>query len=516
MAKEFKRGNGHSPKGKKTFGPKKGKTTKTATPSFARKKKDSHADDYESAEGGFKEKKSADPKKSRFSKDTNKPSFERYRDNARPSDFGSGRKRPAPNYSENRSSADERPAFKRKSGESEERPSFKRKTGEPTSFNRKKSFSDDEKPAFKRRSEGDDEKPAFKKRTGEPTSFNRKKSLSDDEKPDFKRRLAGDDEKPAFKKRTEEPSSFKKKSFSDKPSPLKKTRTVNPYDLDESDLEYGKESTVKSKGQAYIKKPYGKKTFTTKKKGDSNPQREKDDGLIRLNKYISNAGICSRREADELIESGVVQVNGKTITEMGYRVKPTDIIKYGGQTLKKERFVYLVLNKPKDYITTVDDPQKRRTVLELVQGACKERIYPVGRLDRSTTGLLMFTNDGELTKKLTHPRYGIRKIYHVELDKPLKRQDLDLISEGLELEDGQIKVDEITYVGDGKDKTQIGVEIHSGKNRIVRRIFEHLGYNVRKLDRVMFGSLTKKDLSKGRWRMLTDAEVGMLKMISTE
>jgi 23S rRNA pseudouridine2605 synthase len=479
MAKEFKRGNGHSPKGKKTFGAKKGKPTNAAAPSFVRKKKDSHADDYESAEGGFKENKSIDPKKSRFSKDNNKPSFERYRDNARPSDFGGGRKRPAPDYNENRTT-DEKPAFKRKSGDSEEKPSFKKRAGEPTSFNRKKSFSDagDDKPAFKRRKDVEVEKPAFK--------------------------------------RTGAPSSFKKKSFSDKPNHLKKAKAANPYDLDESDLEYGKESAPKSKGQAYTKKPYGKKIFTKKKKGDSNPQREKDDGLIRLNKYIANAGICSRREADELIESGVVQVNGITITEMGYRVKPTDIIKYGGQTLKKERFVYLVLNKPKDYITTVDDPQKRRTVLELVQGACKERIYPVGRLDRSTTGLLMFTNDGELTKKLTHPRYGIRKIYHVELDKPLKRQDLDMISEGLELEDGQIKVDEITYVGDGKDKTQIGVEIHSGKNRIVRRIFEHLGYNVRKLDRVMFGSLTKKDLSKGRWRFLTDAEVGMLKMISTE
>ena len=238
--------------------------------------------------------------------------------------------------------------------------------------------------------------------------------------------------------------------------------------------------------------------------------------MVRLNKYLSNAGICSRREADDLIASGVVQVNGKNITEMGFRVKQTDIVKYGGQTLKKERLVYLILNKPKDYITTADDPQERKTVLELVQGACKERIYPVGRLDRATTGLLMFTNDGDLTKKLTHPRYGVRKIYHVELDKPLKRTDLDKIAEGIELDDGAIKVDEVSYVGDGLDKTQVGVEIHSGKNRIVRRIFEHFGYNVRKLDRVLFGSLTKKDLPRGRWRILTDAEVGMLKMISSE
>ena len=178
--------------------------------------------------------------------------------------------------------------------------------------------------------------------------------------------------------------------------------------------------------------------------------------------------------------------------------------------------VYLILNKPKDYITTAEDPQNRKTVLELIQGACSERIYPVGRLDRNTTGLLMFTNDGELTKKLTHPSYGVRKIYHAELDKPLKASDLNKISEGIELEDGLIKVDEVTYVGDGTDKTQIGIEIHSGKNRIVRRIFEHLGYNVRKLDRVMFGSLTKKDMPRGRWRLLSEAEVGMLKMVSTK
>ena len=293
--------------------------------------------------------------------------------------------------------------------------------------------------------------------------------------------------------------------------------------MDESDFEYGKPKPNydNNKGggfkkKPYEKKPYEKKTYSSKKPSASKPEREEDDGKTRLNKYIANAGICSRREADDLIASGVVQVNGKTITEMGYRVSPTDIIKYGGQTLKKEKMVYLVLNKPKDYVTTSDDPQKRRTVLELIHGACKERIYPVGRLDRATTGLLMFTNDGDLTKKLTHPKYGVKKIYHVELDKPLKRQDLDQIAEGIELEDGPIKVDEVSYAGNGVDKTIVGVEIHSGKNRIVRRIFEHFGYNVRKLDRVMFGSITKKDMPRGRWRMLTDAEVGMLKMISSE
>jgi len=271
--------------------------------------------------------------------------------------------------------------------------------------------------------------------------------------------------------------------------------------------------------KSYSKSPTGfNKRSSDNKKSDASfsSKPKNDDGSIRLNKYLSNAGICSRREADTLITSGVVKVNGKVITELGYKIKPTDIVNYGGQTLKKERPVYLILNKPKDYITTADDPQERKTVLHLIQGACRERIYPVGRLDRNTTGLLLFTNDGELTKKLTHPRYGIKKTYHVELDHPLKQTHLAEISEGIELEDGPMKVDVIAYVGNGSDKTQVGVEIHSGKNRIVRRIFEHFGYKVKRLDRVTFGSLTKKDLTRGRWRLLTEAEIGMLKMISVK
>lgn len=365
-----------------------------------------------------------------------------------------------------------------------------------------------EKPS---RSPKRDDKPAFNRYRDEsrPSDFGSRK-----EAPKYSERKERKGP-PAFKKeRREEEKKFKPKKDA---APYKeKKKEVNPYDMDESDLDYDKPkpSYQGSKGQKYIKKPYVKKTFSGK--GPAKAVERADDGTIRLNKYLANAGICSRREADDLIASGVVQVNGKTITEMGFRVKSTDVIRYGGQTLKKERLVYLILNKPKDYVTTVDDPQKRRTVLELVQDACRERIYPVGRLDRSTTGLLMFTNDGELTKKMTHPRYGVRKIYHVELDKPLKRSDMDIIAEGIELEDGPIKVDEISYVGDGSDKKEVGIEIHSGKNRVVRRIFESLGYNVRKLDRVMFGPLTKKDLSRGRWRFLTDAEVGMLKMIGAE
>ena len=227
------------------------------------------------------------------------------------------------------------------------------------------------------------------------------------DKPFFKKKYDTERKKPFNNNEAEKPKRSFKKSYSDKPK-----STVNSNDLDESDFEYGKSKPVFDKGKqgAFTRKPYNKNKFSSKKGKQSNPEREIDDGMIRLNRFISNAGICSRREADDLISSGVVQVNGKVITEMGFRVKPTDIIKYGGQTLRKERMVYLILNKPKDYITSLDDPQKRRTVLELISGACKERIYPVGRLDRATTGLLMFTNDGDLTKKLTHPKYGVRKI----------------------------------------------------------------------------------------------------------
>lgn len=236
------------------------------------------------------------------------------------------------------------------------------------------------------------------------------------------------------------------------------------------------------------------------------------DGMIRLNKYISNAGICSRREADVLIQSGAVSVNGMIITQMGYKIKPEDKVQYGGTTLKREKKVYVLLNKPKDYITTYNDPQERRTVMLLVRDACRERIYPVGRLDRATSGLLLFTNDGELAKKLMHPKFGARKIYHVELDKSLKKADMDAIIKGVELEDGIAEVDHIGFETDGSDKKQLGLEIHMGKNRIVRRIFESLGYKVVKLDRVYYAGLTKKNLLRGKWRFLTEAEINRFKM----
>ena len=233
--------------------------------------------------------------------------------------------------------------------------------------------------------------------------------------------------------------------------------------------------------------------------------------MIRLNKYISNSGICSRREADVLISTGVVTVNGEVVTQMGYKVKPGDSVCYGGEKLSYERKVYLLLNKPKGFITTLEDPQERKTVMNLVGKACKERIYPVGRLDRNTCGLLLFTNDGELTKKLTHPSFGARKIYHVELDKPLTKADMNLLCEGVELEDGIARFDDIQYVEGFNSKKVVGVELHSGKNRIVRRMFNHLDYKVEKLDRVFFAGLTKKNLTRGHYRFLTEQEVAFLK-----
>jgi len=247
-------------------------------------------------------------------------------------------------------------------------------------------------------------------------------------------------------------------------------------------------------------------------------KQEKTDKeqLVRLNKYIANAGICSRRDADKLIVAGAISVNGKVVTELGTKIGPLDKVKYGDQTISREVPRYLLLNKPKGYITTTDDPEDRKTVMNLIAGACKERIYPVGRLDRNTTGLLLFTNDGNIAKKLTHPRFGIKKIYHAELDKPLTRADFTKISEGIALDDGFIKVDQIEYIGDGKDKKQIGIELHSGQNRIVRRIFEHFEYKVVRLDRVYYAGLTKKNLPRGRWRFLEEQEINLLLMISSK
>ena len=232
---------------------------------------------------------------------------------------------------------------------------------------------------------------------------------------------------------------------------------------------------------------------------------------LRLNKFLANAGVCSRREADEFIQAGLVTVNGEVVTELGTKILRTDEVKFHDAPVSLEKKVYVLLNKPKDYVTTSDDPQQRKTVMDLVKDVCPERIYPVGRLDRNTTGVLLLTNDGDLASKLTHPKFLKKKVYHVHLDKNLTAHDMDQIREGITLEDGEIKADAVEYADD-RDKAQVGIEIHSGKNRIVRRIFESLGYRVTKLDRVQFAGLTKKNLRRGDWRFLTEKEVDMLRM----
>ena len=259
--------------------------------------------------------------------------------------------------------------------------------------------------------------------------------------------------------------------------------------------------------KSYDRKP-AKKDYPGSKPGPPSP-----DGSIGLIKFLSNSGICSRREADELILAGAVKVNGVVVTELGTKILPTDKVQYGDEKVRREKLVYVLLNKPKGYITTTDDPYDRNTVMSLVADAGKERISPVARLDRNTSGLLLFTNDGELATKLMHPSHKVRKVYHVELDKALTKADMFKIAEGIELEDGLASVDEISYDQDGASKKEVGVELHSGRNRIVRRIFEALGYEVVKLDRMVFAGLTKKDLPRGRWRFLTEKEVNFLKMI---
>ena len=237
---------------------------------------------------------------------------------------------------------------------------------------------------------------------------------------------------------------------------------------------------------------------------------EKKTTLIRLNRYIANSGICSRREADEHISNGLITVNGRLVTDLGTKVTYDDEVRFRNKKISSEKKVYILMNKPRDYVTTVDDPHADRTVLDLIGDGCSERVYPVGRLDKATTGVLLLTNDGDLTGKLTHPRYNRKKVYHVFLDRAVARDDLFRLTEGIELDDGVIAADSVSYA-DAEDRSQLGIELHSGKNRVIRRMFEALGYRVKKLDRVYFAGLTKKKLPRGKWRFLTDKEIIMLK-----
>lgn len=394
----------------------------------------------------------------------------------------------------------------------------------PKAFNRDRSETSEKTPyarndkyaekkfgkTSERKPRYNDDKPKSFGKTDEKGEYTEKKFGKTDE-----RKSRFNDDKPrSFEKKDEQrektgfKAEYKKDGFKKKDDFKSKKRFDN--DEDNSSKRYKhdefeeRSSYKKSERYSDFKDKKGK-SFRSK------APKKNDDGLVRLNKFLANAGVASRRDADVLIQSGAVQVNGVVVTEMGYKIKPTDEVHYGGESVKGERKVYLLLNKPKDCITTTDDPQERKTVMNLVKTACKERIYPVGRLDRNTTGLLLMTNDGEIAARLTHPKYNIKKVYQVTLTKGLKAEDLQQIQDGIELEDGFIKADEIAYLGEGKK--EIGIEIHSGRNRIVRRIFEHLGYDVIKLDRVSFAGLTKKDLPRGKYRFLEPKEVAFLRMI---
>ncbi len=398
----------------------------------------------------------------------------------------------------------------------------------------KKSFGGDrersggDKPPFKKSFGGDREKSSgdkpFKKSFGgdrERSSGDKpfKKSFGGDreksggDKPPFKKSFGND--KP-FRKRGEDKSGFTGRKFAarkgdedfEKPSGEKENWQVFENADDAKEFIKANRDEKKSSGKTSEKS-------TKEYKNDNRPlriARDTDENTVRLNRFVANTGICSRREADDLIEAGVVKVNGKIVTELGTKVGPGDTVHYGDQLLRREKMSYVLLNKPKDYITTTDDPQERKTVMSLVETAGDVRIYPVGRLDRNTTGLLLFTNDGDLAERLTHPKNGVRKIYHVSLDKNLRNDDFEKILQGYEMEDGFMKADELSFVGDGLDKKEVGIVIHSGRNRIVRRLFEGLGYDVIRLDRVLYASLTKKNLPRGKFRHLTTEEVGMLRM----
>ncbi|KAA2967781.1 pseudouridine synthase [Alistipes onderdonkii] len=382
--------------------------------------------------------------------------------------------------------ADNRPAFDKPRRQFGDKPAYgERKSGDKPRYEHRdgdkprRQFGD--KPAYGERKSGD--KPRYEHRDGD--------------KP---RRQYGD--KPAYGER----------NFGDKPR-------YEHRDGDKPRRQYGDKP-------AYGERKFGDKKYGDRKFGDKpykpGPRKhddkpasypkftpEKQVGEMRLNRFLAQSGLCSRREADDFITAGLVTVNGQIVTQLGTKVLPTDEVKFNDSRVQGEKKVYLVLNKPKGYVTSLDDPHAGKTVMDLVEGACTERIYPVGRLDKNSLGLLLFTNDGDLTKQLTHPSYLKKKIYQVTLDKPLARADMDRIAEGITLEDGEIFADEISYVKENKQ--EIGIEIHSGRNRIVRRIFEFLGYTVTKLDRVYYAGLTKKNLKRGAWRFLSREEVERLK-----
>ncbi|NOT75268.1 MAG: pseudouridine synthase [Cyclobacteriaceae bacterium] len=419
-------------------------------------------------------------------------------------------------FKKSSSSSDRKPPFKKSFGGGKpfQKRDFKDKgDSAPRSFGGERDSKDsaERKPSysrgsgaqkrnFKDKESGKDSKDFSERK---PKSFSRNPDLQKrdykDKGPSTPRSFDADKGSKDFSER--KPKSFSREDSA--PFKAKRPRTDSP-------------DSVRSKRSFDEKdsKPAGKKPFNGPK-GKSFEERspeyasEQTEDLIRLNKFISNSGICSRREADDLITMGLITVNGKSVTELGYKVKRTDDVRHDGKRLKAEKPVYILLNKPKGFITTTDDPQDRNTVMNLIEGACKERVYPVGRLDRNTSGLLLLTNDGDLTEKLSHPKHNIKKIYKAELDRALTKNDFQKILEGVRLEEGKAMVDDLAMVSD--DGKTVGLEIHIGWNRIVRRIFEALGYEVVKLDRSVYATLDKKDLPRGHWRFLRQDEVIRLK-----
>ena len=426
---------------------------------------------------------------------------------------GSGDRKPFADKRES-SFGDRKPFADKREGSGDRKPfGDKRESsfGDRKPFGDKREGSGDRKPfGDKRESSFGDRKPFADKRE---SSFGDRKPYGDreggDRKPYQKKDTSFEGRKAYGEKRNFNKPDSERKPFvsSDKSFGGEKTPYANRENYNNSD-----ENSFKRRSDDNRRDSIEFNDDQVKLKSrSSNKSFKKEDDLVRLNRFISNAGICSRRKADELIAAGVVSVNGEAVTELGTKINPAlDQVRYNGELLKRGKMVYVLLNKPKDYITTTDDPQERKTVMDLVDKATSDRIYPVGRLDRNTTGLLLLTNDGDLADKLSHPKNSISKIYNVELDKGLAQGDFNKIAFGLELEDGFIKPDDLRYVTGGS-KSEVGIQIHSGKNRIVRRIFESLGYEVVKLDRVIYANLTKKDLTRGRWRYLTEQEIIQLK-----
>jgi 23S rRNA pseudouridine2605 synthase len=487
------------------------------------------------SKGGDSSKKSFSPSRGKSSKTSDKTS------SGSPKRYSSERSGEKKSFSPDSKPYGSRSGDEKKSYSSESKPYASRSGGDDkqrSSFSGgdKKSFAP-KRPYTGRPADSDGPKRSFGgESSGDKKSFTPRKTpysgrVTSDDRPPKSFGSGSSEEKKSFVAKNKSysgrttsddrpPKSFSKdtsgeRKFGDRDSkPRERTGDKKFSPRATADKGFKKRDSDTTTDKPYRKPAYDKitkdndapaKTMRPKKPST------KDDGLIRLNRYIANAGICSRRKADELILAGVVSVNGVVMSELGSKVDPMkDEIRYNGETLRREKMIYVLLNKPKDYITTTEDPQERRTVMHLVEKASRERIYPIGRLDRNTTGLLLMTNDGDLADKLSHPRSQITKLYQVELSKSLAQGDLNKIQFGLELEDGLIKPDSVSYVSGGT-KREIGIQIHSGKNRIVRRIFEHLGYEVVKLDRVVYAGLTKKDLPRGRWRFLEEKEVIQLK-----